>query len=62
MAHFNDALTALQHGKRVRREEWDEGTRLFIDANGELMQQATGATYPYQLAGHEIMAEDWRTF
>ena len=59
MAAFASMLPALASGRRVRLDSWDHSTALFVE-NGELMQQATGEPYPYQLAWHEINAAEWR--
>jgi hypothetical protein len=59
MTTVDSALTALAEGKHVRRDVWDETTRMFVE-NGVLVQQATGKPYPYDLSWHEINATDWQ--
>jgi len=59
MDTFASMIPALATGKRVRHERWDETTSLFVK-DGELMQQASGKPYPYQLSWYEINATGWR--
>lgn len=59
MAVFEEIISTLKAGGLIRRNHWDEGTKLFIDNDGELKQQATGAPYVYSLDGCEISATDW---
>jgi hypothetical protein len=60
MAHFEGMLPALKAGQSIRRDNWDAGTKMFIDASGELVQQATGAPYAYSLNGAELTTTDWQ--
>jgi hypothetical protein len=41
MLRFNEVFAALQAGKRVRREQWDNGSVLFV-RDGELMYSCRG--------------------
>jgi hypothetical protein len=59
MDTFVSMLPALRNGQRVAFAQWDDTTSLFVK-DGELMQQATGEPYPYQLSWHEINAAGWR--
>jgi hypothetical protein len=59
MSGFAEVFSALQNGKQIRRNKWDATTKMFIDQRGELMQQASGKPYVYQLNGAELTAKDW---
>lgn len=58
MKQFNEVMSALQAGQSVRRSAWDSTTVMFVK-DGELLQQATGEPYNYDLSWYEIVAEDW---
>lgn len=59
MARLDEVLPTLDASGKARRDVWDTDTTAFVQ-DGELMQQANGAPYPYQLAWHEIIADDWQ--
>jgi hypothetical protein len=59
MTGFDSMIEAVQSGVSIRRDAWEPTTIMFVE-DGELMQQATGKPYPYQLSWYEINATDWR--
>jgi len=56
MIGFAEVYTALQAGRRVRREHWDSDSVLFV-RNGELMFSCRGAQAQF---ASQAMPIDWR--
>lgn len=57
MANIQQAAKWMQEGKRVRREEWQGGASLMLDAGGFVVWTRTGTEFLVQL--HNLLATDW---